>query len=91
MYALISKLFQAFFLGMIRAYQIVISPIFSLIFGSSGNCRFDPTCSQYAKQAIEVHGPFKGVWLGFRRILRCHPWGKWGHDPVPPVRKKRGE
>lgn len=47
-------------------------------------CRFTPTCSVYAYQAIEIYGPFKGVWMGLRRILRCHPMHPGGYDPVPP-------
>ena len=46
-------------------------------------CRFTPTCSQYAIEAIKKHGPFKGLYLAVRRILRCHPWGGSGYDPVP--------
>ena len=47
-------------------------------------CRYPPTCSTYMAEAIEVHGPVKGVWLGGRRLCRCHPWGGHGWDPVPP-------
>ncbi len=54
---------------------------FSLLLGS--NCRFYPSCSHYAKEAIEVHGSVKGSYLGMRRILRCHPWHEGGFDPVP--------
>ena len=46
-------------------------------------CRFTPTCSQYALEALRKHGPLKGTWLAARRILRCHPWGGSGYDPVP--------
>ena len=46
-------------------------------------CRFTPTCSQYAIEAIEKHGPVRGLWLALRRLLRCHPWGGSGYDPVP--------
>ena len=61
----------------IKIYQILISPLLG------PSCRFTPTCSQYTIEAIQKYGPFKGGWLGFRRILRCHPWGGCGHDPVP--------
>ena len=47
------------------------------------SCRFTPTCSEYARQAIVKHGPIRGLWLAVRRILRCHPWGGSGYDPVP--------
>lgn len=46
-------------------------------------CRYTPTCSQYAVEAIKKHGPFRGFWLALKRILRCHPWGGNGYDPVP--------
>lgn len=46
-------------------------------------CRYTPTCSQYAIDAVKKHGPFKGVWLTIKRLLRCHPWGGSGYDPVP--------
>ena len=49
-----------------------------------GQCRFHPTCSQYAIDAINIHGVFKGIRMAARRILRCHPWGGSGYDPVPP-------
>ena len=61
----------------IKLYQLLISPILG------PNCRFNPTCSNYAIQAINKHGPFKGTWLAVKRISRCHPWGGSGHDPVP--------
>ena len=47
------------------------------------SCRFTPTCSQYAVEAIQKYGPIKGSWLAVKRIIRCHPWGGCGHDPVP--------
>ncbi len=47
------------------------------------SCRYTPTCSEYAIEAIKKHGPFKGLWLATKRILRCHPWGGHGYDPVP--------
>jgi len=62
----------------IRFYQKVISPLFP------GVCRYRPTCSEYMIEAIEIHGIIKGLYLGSKRILRCHPWGKIGYDPVPP-------
>ncbi|MEZ3421159.1 MAG: membrane protein insertion efficiency factor YidD [Eubacterium sp.] len=64
---------------LIRTYQLTISPRFS-----NGACRYVPTCSQYALEAIEIHGIFKGTLLAIRRILRCNPFFKGGYDPVPP-------
>jgi putative membrane protein insertion efficiency factor len=61
----------------IRFYQRFISPLFPPA------CRFTPTCSQYAVEALQKHGPLKGLWLAVRRLLRCHPWGGSGYDPVP--------
>lgn len=61
----------------IRFYQVAISP------ANPGCCRYYPTCSTYTLQAIEKYGPFKGSWLGCKRILRCHPFHKGGYDPVP--------
>ena len=61
----------------IRVYQICISPLLG------PSCRFTPTCSEYAKQAILKHGPIKGLYLAIWRILRCNPWGGSGYDPVP--------
>lgn len=63
---------------LIRAYQFFLSPWLG------SNCRFNPTCSHYAIQSIEQHGPVKGTWLAIKRIGRCHPWGASGDDPVPP-------
>lgn len=65
--------------GAIRGYQLFISPVLP------GSCRYLPSCSEYTLQAIGTHGALRGSWLGFRRILRCNPWGGWGYDPVPPA------
>lgn len=73
----ISWLFVAVLLVPIWIYQKAISPY------TPPSCRFTPTCSEYARQALIKHGPVKGLWLAFRRILRCHPWGGSGYDPVP--------
>ena len=69
---------------MIRGYQRGISPVLHAVGGPGSGCRFDPTCSRYFLHAVETHGPWRGSWLGIRRIFRCHPWGGWGYDPVPP-------
>ena len=70
-------------LGVLLVYRILVSPLKSIIFGSSARCRFTPSCSAYAYEAIQIHGPFSGVWLGIKRLIRCQPWGGTGHDPVP--------
>ena len=64
-------------IGLVRFYQQCISPL------KPPTCRFTPTCSEYALQAICKYGPLKGSWLAIKRILRCHPWGGSGYDPVP--------
>lgn len=61
----------------VRAYQLAISPLLP------PSCRFYPTCSCYAIEALQRHGALKGMWLAVRRIARCHPWHPGGHDPVP--------
>ena len=65
----------------VRIYQVLISPILVIAFGPA--CRFQPTCSDYMRQAIERRGVIVGVCLGIRRLLRCHPLGGHGYDPVP--------
>ena len=66
---------------LVRAYQVVLSPLFS------GCCRFEPSCSNYMIEALQTHGVVKGLYLGIMRLLRCHPFGKSGYDPVPPRKK----
>jgi hypothetical protein len=65
------------FLILIKVYQTLISPL------TPATCRFQPTCSHYAKEALEIHGLFKGGKLAIKRIFSCHPWGGSGYDPVP--------
>lgn len=65
------------FIVLIYFYKYCISPL------KPPSCRFTPTCSTYALQALKKHGPIKGLYLAIRRILRCHPWGGSGYDPVP--------
>lgn len=76
------KILVAPFLLLIKIYQTVISPF------TPATCRFQPTCSHYAKEALEKHGFFKGGWLALRRIFSCHPWGRSGYDPVPDKDEK---
>lgn len=64
----------------VRGYRLLVSPWLGR------NCRFAPSCSEYALEALERHGAVKGGWLAARRICRCHPWGGEGFDPVPPKR-----
>jgi len=71
------KLLIAPFLFLIKVYQRFISPF------TAASCRFQPTCSQYSKEALKKHGLFKGGWLAIKRIFSSHPWGKSGNDPVP--------
>jgi putative membrane protein insertion efficiency factor len=68
---------------LIQAYRHVVSPAQVYLFGPQGGCRFTPTCSQYAMEAIQEHGPLTGSLLAARRICRCHPFGEYGYDPVP--------
>ena len=64
-------------LGLVALYRVAISPWLG------ANCRFEPSCSAYAMEALRVHGAFRGTWLTAKRIGRCHPWGGSGYDPVP--------
>jgi uncharacterized protein len=71
------KILSLPFILLIKLYQWIISPLLG------PKCRFTPTCSQYAVEALKKHGVFKGTWLALKRISRCHPWGGHGYDPVP--------
>ena len=64
-------------IGLVKLYRVAISPWLGM------NCRFQPTCSEYAIEALQTHGVFRGTWLAAKRIGRCHPWGGSGYDPVP--------
>ena len=76
------RLATAVAIGLIRIYQWLISPILPRA------CRFAPSCSEYAAEAIALHGIGRGGWLALRRLLRCHPWGGDGFDPVPQRRHR---
>lgn len=69
----------------VRAYQVLLAPLMG------GHCRFHPTCSEYALDALRSHGAGRGLWLTVRRLLRCHPLGGRGYDPVPPPAGPGGE
>ncbi len=67
-------------IGFLRAYRLLISPLYGQV------CRYHPSCSAYALEAVTVHGSLKGTWLAARRLGRCHPWAAGGYDPVPRPR-----
>lgn len=74
---MLQKIFIIILIKLIRFYQVALSPWLGK------NCRYQPTCSQYMLEALKVYGLYKGVFLGIKRILSCHPWGGSGYDPVP--------
>lgn len=74
---------QSIFVFLIRAYRVIFAPL-KVMTGMQGCCRYEPSCSHYMEQAICTHGICRGLGLGTRRLLRCHPWGGAGFDPVPP-------
>ena len=73
---MIKKILILLVIGLINFYKYLISPLLG------NNCRFLPTCSEYTKEVIIKFGLIKGINLGFKRIIKCHPWGKSGHDPI---------
>ncbi len=77
----IQKILILPFVWLVRFYQLTISPLLG------SNCRYQPTCSNYMMEALKTHGLIKGLYLGAKRILRCHPWGGSGYDPVPKKEK----
>jgi len=79
------RLLNAILILLVRLYRWILSPLKNILFGPLGRCRFEPTCSTYALEALQKHGPFRGSGLAVRRVCRCHPWGDCGHDPVPPA------
>ena len=70
-------------IALLRAYRFAISPLYGQV------CRYHPSCSAYALEAVTVHGSIKGSWLAVRRIARCNPWARGGYDPVPPKKSDR--
>jgi len=81
----VSRVLAKPLIGLVRLYRLVFSPWLGM------NCRFQPTCSSYAIEALQVHGVLRGSWLAARRIGRCHPWGDSGYDPVPGTDKAADE
>ena len=79
---MIIKFISKIFIYLIKFYQFTISPFLK------NNCRYLPTCSEFAIEAIIEHGPFKGMYFSLKRILKCHPLGNHGYDPVPKKIKK---
>ena len=75
----VSRAMRAILRGLIRIYQLFLSPILP------GSCRYAPSCSHYAAEAIQYHGALRGCWLALNRVCRCQPWGGSGYDPVPPA------
>ncbi|SDS59968.1 membrane protein insertion efficiency factor YidD [Gramella sp. MAR_2010_147] len=74
---MLNRYFGYLITALVQFYKKFISPL------TPASCRYEPTCSSYMLKAIEIHGAFKGFWLGLKRISRCHPWGGCGYDPVP--------
>jgi len=81
----VSRLLAKPLIGLVRLYRLVLSPWLG------SNCRYQPTCSSYAIEALQVHGIMRGTWLAAKRIGRCHPWGGSGYDPVPGSERDNSE
>jgi hypothetical protein len=75
---------QQALIGVVQLYRWTLSPAKVFLFGPTAGCRFEPSCAEYAQQAVRVHGALQGSLLAARRVCRCHPWGGCGADPVPP-------
>ncbi len=80
---ILAKILSYPILGLVYFYRYAISPL------KPPSCRHVPTCSAYMIEAVKIHGPFTGTFLGIKRLSRCHPWGTHGYDPVPPKKNKR--
>lgn len=80
---LIKEIINYFLIGLVKFYRYVISP------HTMRSCRHEPSCSVYTIEALKIHGPFYGLYLSIKRILKCNPWGTSGYDPVPPKKNKK--
>lgn len=83
-HGVLRRVLVGLFVGLVRLYRVALSPLFA------GVCRFQPSCSHYAEEAIRVHGPGRGIVLSARRLLRCHPFGGSGYDAVPAPDGRNG-
>ena len=81
----VSRMLAKPLIGLVRLYRLLISPWLG------SNCRYQPTCSSYAIEALQTHGVLRGTWLAAKRIGRCHPWGGSGYDPVPGTEQDDSE
>lgn len=81
-FKVLQGLIRGLMIGLLIVYRYTLSPILHMLAPGSG-CRFEPSCSAYALEAVRRHGPFGGAWLALKRLARCHPWGDSGYDPVP--------
>jgi putative membrane protein insertion efficiency factor len=82
----ISRVTAALLIVFVHLYRWTLSPAKTFLCGPLAQCRFTPSCSAYALEALKAHGALNGSWLAVKRICRCHPWGDCGHDPVPPAK-----
>ena len=73
---------------LVRVYQLFLSPLKQVFFGTNCGCRFQPTCSHYARSALLEHGFWRGLVFSVKRILKCHPWHSGGYDPVPSLKSR---
>jgi putative membrane protein insertion efficiency factor len=79
---------QIILIFVVRLYRWTLSPAKTFLCGPLAQCRFTPSCSEYALGALKTHGALNGSWLAAKRVCRCHPWGDCGHDPVPPAESR---
>lgn len=79
----IKKILNLFLISLVKFYRLVISP------HTQRSCRYTPSCSEYAIESLQVHGPFRGGYYALKRILSCNPWGGHGYDPVPDKKKDK--